>query len=58
VDGHYRLADTGEIAMFPGVSAPYESPPQPDLVLHTDRQSVDECVDAILALLEQRGVFQ
>jgi adenylylsulfate kinase len=44
--------------MFPGVSAPYEAPPSPDLVLHTDRQSVAECVDAILELLEQRGVFQ
>jgi bifunctional enzyme CysN/CysC len=58
VDGHYRLADTGEIAMFPGVSAPYEAPSNPDLVLHTARQSIDECVDAILALLEQRGVLQ
>ncbi|MGE0759982.1 MAG: adenylyl-sulfate kinase, partial [Pirellulaceae bacterium] len=58
VDGHYRLADTGEIAMFPGISAPYDPPASPDLVLHTDQQSVSECVEAIMALLEQQGVFQ
>jgi bifunctional enzyme CysN/CysC len=57
VDGHYRLADAGELAMFPGVSAPYEPPATPHLVLHTDRQSVDECVDAIVQLLEQHDVF-
>jgi bifunctional enzyme CysN/CysC len=57
VDGHYRLADAGEIAMFPGVSAPYEIPTEPDLILHTDRQSVAECVSAVVKLLEQRSVM-
>jgi bifunctional enzyme CysN/CysC len=56
-DGHYRLADTGEIALFPGVSAPYESPAAPDLVLKTNELSVDECVARIVELLEQRGVI-
>lgn len=56
-DGHYQLADSGEIAMFPGISAPYETPAAPDLVLHTDRTSVDECVDAVIALLLQRGIL-
>ena len=31
----------GEIVNFPGVSAPYEVPERPDLVLRTDRSSVD-----------------
>jgi adenylylsulfate kinase len=52
------LADSGQIPVFPGVSTPYEPPVKPDLVLHTDRQPVNECVDAILNLLEQRSVFQ
>jgi bifunctional enzyme CysN/CysC len=56
-DGHYRLADTGEIALFPGVSAPYESPAAPDLVLKTNELSVDECVARIVELLEQRAVI-
>jgi bifunctional enzyme CysN/CysC len=57
VDGHYRLAESGEITMFPGVSAPYDVPAEPDLVLHTDRQSVAECVEAIVQLIEQRGAL-
>jgi bifunctional enzyme CysN/CysC len=56
-DGHYPLADKGEIAMFPGVSAPYDVPTAPDLVLPTDKLGVKECVAKIIELLEQRGVL-
>ncbi len=55
-DGHYALADKGEIAMFPGVSAPYEAPTTPDLTLATNILSPEECVTRILQLLEQRGI--
>jgi bifunctional enzyme CysN/CysC len=55
-DGHYPLADSGELANFPGVSSPYEVPAAPDLVLPTHEMPVNECVDAILALLEERGL--
>lgn len=53
--GRYALADSGEIANFPGVSAPYDEPEAPELTLETDQHSVDECVDQILELLEVRG---
>jgi len=53
--GRYAQADSGEIANFPGVSAPYEEPAEPDLVLATDRMTVSECVAALIELLEQRG---
>jgi len=55
-DGHYALADAGQIANFPGVSAAYEPPAKPDLVVPTHEWPVGRCVDAILALLESRGV--
>src|SRR4029079_3268809 len=54
-DGHYKLADTGDMPLFPGVSSPYEPPAKPDLVLETDKLPVDQCVEKILALLESRG---
>ncbi|MFM7074183.1 MAG: sulfate adenylyltransferase subunit CysN [Planctomycetota bacterium] len=57
-DGHYKLADSGEIALFPGVSAPYEQPAAPDLRLETATLGVDECVERIVELLEQRGVLR
>ena len=55
-DGHYKLADAGELANFPGVSAPYEPPVKPDLVLPTHEWPVGKCVDAVIRLLESRGV--
>lgn len=55
-DGHYPLADSGELANFPGVSSPYETPVSPDLVLPTHEMQVNECVDAILQMLEGRGI--
>jgi bifunctional enzyme CysN/CysC len=54
-DGHYKMADSGEMPLFPGVTSPYEPPLHPDLVLDTDKQSVDSCVDHILRLLKSRG---
>ncbi|MGR8950218.1 MAG: sulfate adenylyltransferase subunit CysN [Gammaproteobacteria bacterium] len=56
-DGHYELADAGEIANFPGVSAPYEPPTKPDLVLATHELSIKECVEQLISLLERRGVI-
>ena len=55
-DGHYPQADSGELPNFPGVSSPYEQPVSPDLVLPTHQLPVTECVDAILKLLEERGI--
>ena len=56
-DGHYALADAGELANFPGVSAPYEPPAQADLVIPTHEWSVAKCVDALVKLLESRGAI-
>ncbi len=53
--GLYRKARAGEIKEFTGISAPYEAPLRPELVLDTNRQSVDESVDAILRHLEEKG---
>ena len=53
--GLYQKARAGEIPEFTGISAPYEAPAQPDLVLDTDRQSVEESVEALIRLLEERG---
>jgi bifunctional enzyme CysN/CysC len=53
--GAYRLADEGKIAQMPGVTAAFEEPQSPDLVLHTDQVRLDDCVDQILALMRSRG---
>ena len=46
--GLYAKARTGEIRNFTGVSAPYEPPEQADLVVETDRESVESSVRHIV----------
>jgi len=43
VKGMYKKAMAGEIKDFTGVSAPYEEPLQPDLVLDAENSTVEEC---------------
>ncbi len=53
--GHYAKARAGTIESFTGVSAPYESPEKPDLVLPTATLSVDDVVDRLMVELTRRG---
>ncbi len=55
--GLYKKARAGEIPEFTGISAPYDVPKDADLVLPTHEIGVSECVDQIVALLEERGVI-
>ena len=50
--GLYAKALAGEIKNFTGVSDPYEAPLRPEIVLHTEAESVDESVHQVLAWLE------
>jgi bifunctional enzyme CysN/CysC len=52
--GLYAKARAKEIKEFTGVSAPYEAPDKPELILHTDQISCDEAVAKVLDLLHQR----
>lgn len=53
--GLYRKARRGEIAEFTGISAPYEPPLAPELVLRTGTLSVAECVQEVVRYLNTRG---
>lgn len=55
VKGLYQKARAGQIPEFTGISAPYEAPERPELVLDTSRQSVEESVRQLLAHLETKG---
>ena len=55
VKGLYQKARKGEIPEFTGISAPYEEPLRPELVLDTNRQSVEESVANLVAYLEKNG---
>jgi bifunctional enzyme CysN/CysC len=53
--GVWRQAEAGQVAQFPGVTADYEAPTKPDLVLRTDEMSVAESVGRIVEELKGRG---
>lgn len=55
VKGLYKLARTGQIKNYTGISAPYEEPRTPDLVLETDRHSLESCVQQVLAAMGFEG---
>ena len=57
VKGLYAKARKGEIPEFTGISAPYEAPEKPELVLDTKAQSVEESTRQLVAYLEERGIL-
>ena len=55
VKGLYKKARAGEIPEFTGISAPYEAPESPELVLDTNRQSIEESVGELVEYLDAKG---
>jgi adenylylsulfate kinase len=53
VKGLYRRARTGEIANFTGIGDPYEPPPKPEIIIDTEKKSIDETVEIIISYLEK-----
>jgi len=57
VKGLYKKARDGEIKEFTGVSAPYEAPSAPELLIETSDQSVEKSALQMLAYLERQGII-
>src|SRR5579863_985808 len=53
VKGLYKQADEGRLKGFTGVDDPYEEPEYPDLVIETDKETIEESVTRIMARLEE-----
>jgi adenylylsulfate kinase len=58
VKGLYKKALAGTISHFTGISDPYEPPQHPDVVVETDRETVEESVARILEALRERGLIE
>ena len=50
--GLYAKALSGQIKQFTGVSDPYQPPLAPELVLHTETETVDQSVHQVITWLE------
>jgi adenylylsulfate kinase len=55
--GLYKKARTGEVAEFTGISSPYEQPNNPEIVLDTANQSVEDAVESIITYLSARQII-
>jgi adenylylsulfate kinase len=58
VKGLYQKARRGEIKNFTGISDPYEAPEHADIVLDTGLLSLEQSVQQLLQLLQNRGIIQ
>ncbi|MBN3326126.1 PAPS1 synthase, partial [Atractosteus spatula] len=56
VKGLYKRARAGEIRGFTGIDSEYEKPEAPELVLKTDSCSVNECIQQVIDLLQERDI--
>ena len=55
--GLYKKARAGEIHQFTGISAPYEAPASPEIVLKTADTPVEVSVDAIVVKLRENSII-
>lgn len=58
VKGLYKLVDEGKIKGFTGVDDPYEEPEHPELIVETDKETIEESVERIFARLEDLGYLE
>ncbi len=56
--GLYKKARAGLIKNFTGIDDPYEEPSSPELVLESDKMSLQEEVAAVLNFLDKRGIVK
>lgn len=55
VKGMYQKAIRGEIKEFTGISDPYEEPENPEILLQTDKETLEESVAVVIKRLEELG---
>jgi adenylylsulfate kinase len=53
VKGMYEKALAGEISNFTGVDDPYEEPEDPELILDTDKDDIEECAWKVIVKLRE-----
>ncbi len=55
--GMYKKARAGIIKEFTGISAPYEEPLKPELVIDTDKESIEDSTDKAINKIKELGFF-
>ena len=55
--GLYEKARKGEIHSFTGISSPYETPQNAELIVNTSELDIQDCVNAVLDYCQQQGII-
>lgn len=55
IKGFYKKARAGIIKNFTGIDDPYEEPEHPEIVVETDKMTVEKSVEKIMNYLEEKG---
>jgi adenylylsulfate kinase len=55
--GLYKKAKEGIIKDFTGINAPYEEPEHPELVLDTNKETIEESVEKVLTILKKQKII-
>lgn len=58
VKGLYKLVAEGKLKGFTGIDDPYEEPLQPELVVETDKETIEESIARIFAKLVELGYLE
>ena len=58
VKGMYKKALAGEIKSFTGIDDPYEEPDNPELIIESDKETVDESINKVLKKLKELGYIE
>lgn len=56
--GQYKKARKGTIKNYTGISAPYEEPETPDLVIDTEKLDIETSVQKIIELLQKKNILK
>lgn len=55
--GLYARARKGEIGNFTGISAPYEEPIKPDIIINTNKLSINQEVEFLINKIRSKGLI-
>jgi len=56
--GLYKRARLGEIKNYTGINSPYEIPDNPELIIDTDKESLEESVSKIVSFLQTKSIVR
>jgi adenylylsulfate kinase len=56
--GLYKKARYNEIPNFTGISAPYEAPDNPEIVVDSEKYSIEECKNQLIEFLLEKGYIK